>query len=709
VNNFVPIKKATAPYYKNMNQRIEKLKENVLQKKHHQFRQNIDKAILAGFPGLLKSQKLSDMQRAQKKLTWVLENEIPVILPGEKIVFTRTIPQLPEIFTQEEWAEIKKKHYIHELGRVCNISSNYTSTIAVGLEQRRKEVLDAIEVQKLDGNSRGIEFMETVIQSINDIENLSDRYAEEALKTGRDDIHTMLKRIPRYGARSFHEALQFFRILHFTLWAAGNYHNTVGRFDQYMWRYLEKDIDSHELDYDSAFELLEEFFISFNKDSDLYPGMQQGDNGQSLVLGGVDSNGNDVFNLLSEMCLKASLELNFIDPKINLRVTKNTNIEKYDLGTELTKKGLGFPQYSNDEIVIPGLLSKGYDLQDSRDYVVAACWEFIIPGYAMDIPNIAALSFAKVIDVSIRKYLEKCKDFDSFMREVKQEIQNELIPIIAGLKNLYMEPAPFQSLLMNGCIENAKDISLGAKYNNYGIHGTGIATAADSLAAIKKYVFDEHSISAKELISAIENNYETNNNLWIKLRYHSPKMGNNDDYVDDIAIKLLENFSEHLTGLTNERGGCFRPGAGSAMYYLWHVKDISASADGRKKGEPLSANFSPSLNVKLDGPVSVIKSFSKPDMRKIMNGGPLTMELHDTVFRNPESIRKVSILVKSYMDLGGHQLQINAVNREQLIKAKKNPEQYKNLIVRVWGWSGYFVELDELYQDHIIQRTELTI
>jgi formate C-acetyltransferase len=272
-----------------------------------------------------------------------------------------------------------------------------------------------------------------------------------------------------------------------------------------------------------------------------------------------------------------------------------------------------------------------------------------------------------------------------------------------------MEPAPFQSLLMNSCIENARDISFGAKYNNFGIHGTGISTAADSLAAIKKYVFDEQTVSAEELTDALENNFEGNDQLWLTLKYDAPKMGNDDDFVDEIAVELLSYFSELTENLMNERGGCFRPGSGSAMYYLWHVKDIGASADGRKKGEPLSANFSPGLNVKLKGPVSIIKSFSKPDMKKIINGGPLTLELHDTVFRNPESIRKVSSLVKSFMDLGGHQLQINAVNREQLLEAKIHPDQYRNLIVRVWGWSGYFTELDELYQDHIIQRVELNI
>ena len=145
------------------------------------------------------------------------------------------------------------------------------------------------------------------------------------------------------------------------------------------------------------------------------------------------------------------------------------------------------------------------------------------------------------------------------------------------------------------------------------------------------------------------------------------------------------------------------------MYYLWHAKDVGASPDGRKKGEPLSANYSPALRVKTKGPVSIIKSFTKPDLTQVINGGPLTLELHDSVFRNAESIQKVAMLVKSYVDMGGHQLQLNTVNRETLLQAQQHPEQHRNVIVRVWGWSGYFVELDKEYQDHIIQRAELKI
>jgi formate C-acetyltransferase len=476
-----------------------------------------------------------------------------------------------------------------------------------------------------------------------------------------------------------------------------------------MFKYLQNDLRTGVLDRESAFELLEEFFISFNKDSDLYPGMQQGDNGQSMVLGGTDRQGNQVFNELSDLCLKASLELKLIDPKINLRVSKDTPVEIYDQGTELTRQGLGFPQYSNDDIVIPGLLSKAYSPDDARDYVVAACWEFIIPGYGMDIPNITALSFVKVINNSIDKHLEGSHSFKSFMDKVRKEMSDEISSLTASLYNIYMEPAPFQSLLMKDCIEKATDISFGNRYNNYGIHGTGISTAVDSLAAIKKHVFEDKDITATELKKAIQSNFEGMHDTWVALKYHSPKIGNDDDFADSIASELLDAFSDSLKDMKNERGGCYRPGSGSAMYYLWHASETGASADGRKKGEALSANFSPGLGVRLNGPVSIIKSFSKPDMKKIMNGGPLTLELHDSVFRNEYGIRKVSSLIKAYMDLGGEQLQINSVNREKLIEAKKKPEMHRNLIVRVWGWSGYFTELDEEYQDHIISRYEFLI
>ena len=226
---------------------------------------------------------------------------------------------------------------------------------------------------------------------------------------------------------------------------------------------------------------------------------------------------------------------------------------------------------------------------------------------------------------------------------------------------------------------------------------------------MKKYVFEEQSVAAAELVDALKKDFAGYELLEHKLRYEAPKMGNNDDYVDGIACALLNDFADALEGRRNDRGGIFRAGTGSAMYYVWHGKELPATPDGRKKGEGLGANYSPSLFCRMDGPVSILQSFAKPDLMRVINGGPLTLELHDTVFRTRESIAKVAMMVKSFMDLGGHQLQLNAVNRETMLDAQRAPENYRNLIVRVWGWSGYFVELDKEYQDHIISRMELAV
>lgn len=623
---------------------------------------------------------LSPIERMSDRFEKMCKAQTPHIFENEQIVFMRTTENLPEIFTPEEWADIKKKHFIHELGFMSNLSPNYYGTIKVGLLEKRK-------TSDIYGQ-----------RAIDNIIMLSDKYLEEAKRIGREDIVEILTQVPRYPARNFREALQFFRILHFSLWLEGNYHNTIGRFDKYLYPYLKNDIENGVLDRASALDLLEDFFLSFNKDSDLYVGVQQGDNGQSMMLGGCDEEGNEIFNLLSELCLEASYNNKLIDQKINLRVSKKTPKEIYTKASHLTKAGLGFPQYSNDDIVIPALCKLGYEEKDAANYAVAACWEFIIPFVGADVANIGALSYAKAIDVAFHNDLKNCETYEEFFSSVKKRINEQCDEICLGLENLWFVPSPFMNVLMD-C-----DIYNGGKYNNFGIHGTGIATAADSLAAIKKYVYEEKSISKDDYIKAVDENFKNNNLLLHKLRYESPKLGNNDDYVDEIAVKLLDAFSDSLSGRKNCRGGIFRAGTGSAMYYLWHADELGASPDGRLKGEPLGTNFSVSLFAKVKGPVSVIGSMTKPHFERAINGGPLTLEFHQSLFTDEESIEKVGTIVKSFIDRGGHQLQLNAVNVEKLKDAQIHPENYKQLVVRIWGWSAYFVELDKEYQDQVIAR-----
>ena len=623
---------------------------------------------------------LSHEERMCRRFETLMAMEVPRILPDEQIVLTRTTSTFGDILTKEEEDALAAEHYIHG-AYVNNLCPHYADVIQQGFDAYYES---ATSYQR---------------RMMNAVTNLCDRYLELAKAQGRADIVEVFERIPRRGARNFREALQFFRVLHFALWLEGDYHVTVGRFDQYMYLYYKQDRDNGVYTKEEAFDLLCDFFLSFNKDSDLYFGAQQGDNGQSMVLGGIDKDGNDCYNELSELCLRASGELKLIDPKINLRVNKNTPLSVYEEGSRLTRLGLGFPQYSNDDVVIPGLVQMGYDYEDAVNYVVAACWEFIIPGVGDDIVNLCAFNVAGSVDKAIRKYAPNAKGFDELLQGMRQQMKEDFNELIAPIKSIYFLPSPMFDLLRTG-----------RKYQNFGSHGVGIATAADSLAAVKKYVFDEKSITAAELIAAMDDNFANTPELLHTLRYEAPKMGcEGGDEAAELSKEILYAFSDAFAGRTNCLGGIWRAGTGTAMMYLRHANAMGATADGRLAGESFGANFSPSLFAKTAGPVTVCEHFSCADMKRVFNGGPLTLEFAMSTFRDDESLGKLAMLIRYFILRGGHQIQLNAVDPEQLRAAQADPDRYCQLIVRIWGWSAYFVELDKPYQEHVIARQEYTL
>ena len=279
---------------------------------------------------------------------------------------------------------------------------------------------------RLAGDREAETFLDAAVETIDAVLELARRYAAAAQALGRDDLAEVLQRAPAHPAASFHEALQALRLCHAVLWLSGHYHCGLGRLDQYLWPYLEADLAEGRLVPAEAQELLAEFFISLNKDSDLYPGIQQGDNGQSLMLGGVRRDGGDGVNPLTAMVLEAGRKVALIDPKINLRVTRDTDLELLAKGVELTRIGLGFPQWCNDEVVIPGLVAAGYDLEDARDYTVAACWEFIIPGKGMEVVNIGAVSMPAAADRAIRAGLEAGEGFDRILERAGADLAEQV-------------------------------------------------------------------------------------------------------------------------------------------------------------------------------------------------------------------------------------------------------------------------------------------
>ena len=686
--------------------------DRTFDKEQRIFRRDVDwKALLDRFI----REGVGDMERARIGLEEMLKAERPEFMEGERIAFLRTVKQIPDLHSDDEMDSRRAQGVAFgEKGVVFNITADFGSAIRDGLGARLDEMRERLIRCREEADAEGAEFLENAILSVEAVLDLVERYRAEAEKRGLSDIAATLAKVPFSGATTFHEALQSLRILHFAMWCEGEYHCGLGRIDQYLFPYYEADISSGRLTEESALEELEEFFIACNRDSDLYIGVQQGDNGQSVMLGGVTPDGKDAFNDLSRLCIKACGELKLVDPKINLRVSKTTSLDVYKMGTELTAKGLGFPQYANDDVVIPALERWGYAKEDARNYTVAACWEFIVPGCAMDIDNIDAVSFVGALDAALRILTERrsgAEDglgYEDVEKEFFAEIQRRADAIVEKYRHVEILPGPFVSVISTDCIKNARDISKGGKYNNFGVHGTGIAVAVDSLSSVRELVFEKRLVTLSELVKLLDTDFSGRADILAAAK-EAPKMGNADPKADEIATRLLCFWGHAFDGKKNGRGGIFRPGTGSAMYYIWHAREVKASADGRLSGQPLSANYAPSLDVPVKGPVSVVRSFTEPDLVPVCNGGPLTIEIHDSAFAMSDGVEKVAHLVKFFIERGGHQLQINAINRETLIDAQAHPEHHRHLIVRVWGWSGYFIELEKPYQDQIINRVELVV
>lgn len=681
-----------------MTERIRQLLEHLNAREYRLLRREVNMDVSVQ----VSENKLSRQQASTLRFCTMIDTEssAPPLFNNDPFAFYRSVSSYPELnYTWPDGQSSQK----WENG---NVTVNYASAIGRGFD----DILNEVNTRLITAQSKHREFLAGLKLALTAALKLADETRLAAEKAGNNELSQALERVPHQAAGSFYEALLFQKFLIFTLRCNRNTHLTLGRMDQYMKPYY--DIDrARGIGDDELLETVEAFFISINADTDLYQGMQTGDNGQSLVLGGYDADGNDEFNALSSLIMEASLELKLIDPKINLRVSARTPLERYEYGTRLTKQGLGFPQYENDDIVIPGLLALGYAPDDAYNYTVAACWELIVPNCAMDVVNIGTFNFPKVVNDTIHRRLEQSTEFDCLMANVKTAIEAECGRICGEIESRYCcQPSPYLSLFIDGCLEKEQDACLPgtAKYYNYGIHGTGIAPAADALAAVKDILFEKKSVAPLELLTALDADFAGYEPLRHKL-LNSPKMGNNDDFVDSIACQLMAFFSECINGRENTIGGIYRAGTGSAMEYYLSARNVPATADGRHAGDFYGSSYSPSVTVHLKGPISVIQSFTKFDLKRIINGGPLTLEIHDTTFRNDDGIRKVAQLVQAFIRLGGHELQLNSISRERLMDAQKHPAKYPNLIVRVWGWSGYFNELDLPYQEHIIRRCEFSV
>jgi len=513
-----------------MNKRLETMRRDVRNGEHKRWRRRMELDLLTE----CEREGLSWMRRAARLTRRMCEAEQIVIEPDERIVFTRTIRNVPAVYSPSDYEGLTSGRKLHELGPISNICADWEMLLNQGLLGRRA-VAQAARA-RLASDRQAAEFLDSAVETIDAVLALTERYAQAARAKGREEMAVILEQVPAQRPGSFHEALQFLRLCHAVLWMSGHYHCGLGRFDQYMWPYLEADLKSGRLDESEAEALLAEFFIALNKDSDLYPGVQQGDNGQSLMLGGVRSDGTSGVNPLTYMALRVALEVSMIDPKINLRITPDTNMELLQLAAKLTQRGLGFPQYSNDAVVIAGLVEHGYDLEDACNYTVAACWEYIIPGKGMDVVNIGAVSFPAAVHEGIVKGLGRGDDFEAVLEQARRSIDAQVKSVADAYRDLLLPPAPYYSVLMTGCLEAGRDLSTGLKYNNYGIHGAASSNAADALAAVKSLVLDRRQVAPVALLEALDRDFEGFESLQRQLQQNAPKVGNNDDAVDTFLV-----------------------------------------------------------------------------------------------------------------------------------------------------------------------------
>ncbi len=386
---------------------------------------------------------------------------------------------------------------------------------------------------------------------------------------------------------------------------------------------------------------------------------------------------------------------------------------------------MGYPLFVGDELNISGMLNDGYSLEDARNYCTSACWEPLVPGLSFDQNNVGSVVFLHALEAALNHGksiadgsplgadfggIEDYATYDELKEAVKKEISLLLRDKVEEINRFNFEVSPFLSAVMSGCIESGKDISDGGcKYNNFGFLSASISNTADALAALRENVYEERRVAPADVIPILAGDFAGHPELHARLRHKAPKFGNDDDSVDLIVAELADHYADELARHRNRFGGSHRPGFGSASIYMEGSRDTSASFDGRRRGEFFASNFSPSIGAERSGPTAVIRSTLKVNLERIYNGTVLDVKLTPAIFSRKESVEKIVALVKTFFQRKGQQLQVNVLDTETLRDARAHPENYPDLIVRVWGFSAYFVELPPEYQDHLISRAELAL
>lgn len=553
---------------------------------------------------------------------------------------------------------------------------------------------------------------------------LGERYAAYARELAEKETDEIRKQellqiaancdvVPAHAPKTFWQAIQMYWFVHLGVTTELNPWDAYspGRLDQHLNPFYQKDTEDGILDDEKALELLECLWVKFNnqpappkvgitlKESGTYTDFA------NLNTGGITPDGENGVNEVSYLILDCMDEMKLLQPSSNVQISKKTPTKFLKRACEISRKGWGQPAFYNTEAIIQELLNAGKSIEDARRGGTSGCVEtgafgneaYILTGY-FNLPKILELTLYNGYDIVSKKqiglplgYAKDFKSYDELYEAYKKQVEYLIDIKIEGsniIEKIYAEymPAPFLSIITNDCISRGKDYNAGgARYNTNYIQGVGIGTITDSLAAIKYNVFDEKKFTMEELIEALEHNFEGYDMIANLVRNKTPKYGNDDDYADNIMKDVFNFYQKTVTGRPNMKGGTYRVNMLPTTCHVYFGEVMNASPNGRLAQKPVSEGISPEKGADVNGPTAVIKSCSKMD--HLRTGGTLlNQKFTPSVVKGEEGLDNMANLVRAYFNMDGHHIQFNVIDRETLIRAQQNPDEYKDLIVRVAGY-----------------------
>lgn len=523
-----------------------------------------------------------------------------------------------------------------------------------------------------------------------------------------EEMADICEKISCKPAESFREAVQFTWMLHIIANIQGGSALSFARIDQYLYPYYQRDMEIKRIDAQEAKELLSCLWLKVNE-----PKMRTV---QSVTLGGITPDGENAANELTKICLEAAGDVKMPYPNVGLRVNPVNPSWIFEEAVKTAKAGCGQPQLLNDEVWISNMKKLGYSEADANDYYNMGCVEIMVPGKQPNWGVTEAIAFPVLIERIMEKWNNdhrKVETFDDFMNlyfeEMDLAIEGDYREAIEKKKTMKGQCYdPYSSMLIDGCLENGRDMLQGGSEcpMHWSVYAYGIGTAADSLCAVKKFIFEEKRVTMEEMYDALKNNFEGYEELQGMLQNKTPAYGNGIAEVDTIADKILGYFTKSVMDLNKKSDGDkFVSTLFGYFFHIYHGEIAGATPDGRRKGEPFSDSMGPNQGRDVKGPTRLMNSVLYLNDDLVTGGYALNFKINPSFLNEEKGRQSIVHLLKAYIENGGPQVQIYTTNMDDLKDAQIHPEKHRDLIVRVGGYCEFFVNLDKVLQTEIIQRT----